>query len=94
MTCPQCAAAERNPLLGLYARECLSCKARALAHSHDLWESSRNGKLTDRYREVLLSIWGPDGWRAGHAEVKRWHERLEVCRARPAAAPQPVTTQP
>lgn len=83
MTCPHCAAAEANPRIGLYAKGCESCQARALAHSHDLWESSRAGKLTDRYLDVLVSIWG-DRWRDGHAMVKEWHKKMN-------GAPDPET---
>lgn len=74
--CHQCEIAERNPSSGLYAHDCDGCKARAIANGTELWEASRDGVITPRYREALERVFG-DRWKQGHEQVKRWASRQQ-----------------
>ena len=77
MTCPSCQEAEKNPLSGLYQANCTSCNARAIAHGQELWEASREKRITGRYKALLVGIWGPDHWQEGHEQVKRWANTMK-----------------
>lgn len=74
MTCRHCEAAERNPHSGLYSSHCDGCKARAIANGTELWEASRDGQITPRYRAALEKVFG-ERWKQGHERVKHWLNR-------------------
>lgn len=72
--CQACEAAERSPTSGEYRAHCDGCKARAIANGTELWEASRDGRITPRYRAALERVFG-ERWKQGHEMVKRWASR-------------------
>jgi hypothetical protein len=74
--CRQCEIAERKPNSWLYSASCDGCKARAIANGTELWEASREGHITPRYRAALERVFG-ERWKQGHEQVKRWASRRE-----------------
>jgi hypothetical protein len=81
LICESCAAAENDPLSGLYHAECGECKARMLAHGMPFTQSSVKGNFTEAYRAQLHAAFGP-GWEAGHRAVKRWARRIDEAMAK------------
>ena len=81
LICESCAAADADPLSGLYHAECGECKARMLAHGMPYLQSSAKGNFTETYRAQLHAAFGP-GWEAGHRAVKRWARRIDEAMAK------------
>lgn len=84
MSCRSCADTEREPLLDLFSKGCMSCEARALASIGAHVESAEAGSITPRYREVLEKVFG-DRWMQGHELVRKWAERITQAAARDRA---------
>lgn len=76
MTCEACQIAEQNPRTGRLNNNCDECNARALANVMELFEASRAGKITGRYKQALIAVFG-DRWESGHLRVKHWAERIK-----------------
>lgn len=55
MTCPECKAAEVGPH-HLFRSGCDGCKARAVARGPNFHASLRAGRLTQRYRDELVTL--------------------------------------
>ena len=76
LICESCAAADADPLSGLYHADCGECKARMLANGLPFALSSIKGNFTEVYRAQLDSAFGAK-WEAGHRAVKRWARRID-----------------
>jgi len=76
LICDSCAAADADPLSGLYHADCGECKARMLAHGLPFTQSSAKGNFTESYRAQLDSAFGAK-WESGHRAVKRWARRID-----------------
>ena len=74
MTCEACETARRNPLSGLYHRDCLECSARALAGSPAYHAAAMADAITPDYRDALQAVYG-EAWREWHQRVKAWAAR-------------------
>jgi hypothetical protein len=81
LICESCAAADADPLSGLYHADCGECKARMLAHGMPYVQSCAKGNFTEAYRTQLHAAFGP-GWEAGHRAVKRWARRIDEANAK------------
>lgn len=76
MTCESCLKAEQNPRTGYFSNGCDECNARAIANGMELFEASRAGKITGRYKQALQAVFGSD-WEAGHQRVKMWAAKIK-----------------
>lgn len=79
MTCESCAAAQLNPLSGLYHTGCLDCTARLLAQSPGFAASMAALKFRRDYLEALKAAWGAK-WEDGHRLVKHHANRIQDAR--------------
>lgn len=75
MSCWGCTEFEAGHT-GSYSAGCRECGARALAQSHEHFESAQAGAMTPRYRSALQRVFGAE-WKRGHERVKAWSERLK-----------------
>lgn len=71
MTCPDCQAADADPMHAGHRADCKGCRARMLAHSPMFFECARVGRLSQAYRDALAL----DG--LTHQEVKAASMRLK-----------------
>lgn len=76
MTCESCLKAEQNPRTGYFSNGCDECNARAIANGMELFEASKAGRFTERYKKALIAVFGAD-WEAGHLRVKHWAKRIK-----------------
>ena len=76
MTCTACESARTNRFCGMYRADCLECSARALSHSPAYHAAATANVLTAAYWDALQAVFG-EGWKQGHAQVKRWAEMRE-----------------
>jgi hypothetical protein len=72
--CTACTKAMTAPRIDLWAANCESCSARALAVTGAHVESKAAGRVTPRYVEVLKGIFG-ERWKEGAELVKQWAVR-------------------
>lgn len=75
MNCYACLSFAQNPLSGQYKSGCIDCSTRSIARSPAYFESQKAGSITPRYRAALERAFTGD-WKAGHAAVKAWAERM------------------
>jgi hypothetical protein len=76
VTCRACTAASTNPLTGRYGADCPECKARALAHGFELFESKRKGVMSTEYADALRKVFGEGNEEAGHERVRAWSKKI------------------
>lgn len=78
MTCQACEAAQDNPLTGRYSADCTECKARALAHGRELFESLHARKRTPEYDAALTKMFGEGNEEEGHERVRQWSRKIRT----------------
>ena len=61
--------------IDLWAANCESCSARALAVTGAHIESKAAGRVTPRYVEMLKGTFG-ERWKEGAEQVKQWAARI------------------
>lgn len=71
MTCPDCQAADADPVHAGYRADCHGCKVRSMAHSPPFFEAARRGKLFSEYLAALQKLG------LTHQEVKAASMRLK-----------------
>lgn len=77
MGCEACEVAQTNPMTGRYTAGCTECQARVLAHSQDVFNSSKAGRQTPAYADALKKVFGERNKEVGHARVKAWVSRIK-----------------
>ena len=75
--CPACEAFESNPASGVYAADCLECKARQIARGPFAYMSLSGGDK-EPLRQQIYRAFGEAGVKQGARMVLGWTKRLNV----------------